>query len=106
MFDGVEHVAIASPQPAVLAQWYVENLAFRQIYEYAGNYFVKARNGAILEIIPAEGEGAERKMYDPGLRHMAIAVKDFDAAFASLQQRGIHFLGEPVSFCSSESSEH
>jgi catechol 2,3-dioxygenase-like lactoylglutathione lyase family enzyme len=32
MFDGVEHVAIASPSPAALAQWYVDHLAFRLIH--------------------------------------------------------------------------
>jgi glyoxylase I family protein len=95
MFDGVEHVAIASPSPAALAQWYVDHLAFRQIYEYDGNYFVKASNGAILEIIPAKGDRAEPKMYDPGLRHMAISVKEFDAAYSLLQGRGVKFLGEP-----------
>lgn len=95
MFDGVEHVAIASPRPEVLAQWYVDHLAFRQIYEYDGNYFVKALNGAILEIIPAKANRTEHEMYDPGLRHMAISVKDLDAAYKSLQSRGVKFLGEP-----------
>jgi glyoxylase I family protein len=97
MFDGVEHVAIASPSPAALAQWYVAHLAFRKIYEYDGNHFVKASNGAILEIIPAQGDRAQQKMYDPGLRHMAISVKDLDAAYTSLQGRGVNFLGEPYS---------
>jgi glyoxylase I family protein len=95
MFVGVEHVAIASPSPPALAQWYVDHLAFRLIAAYDGNYFVKAPNGAVLEIIPAQGEGGERKMYDPGLRHVAISVSDFDAACASLRDRGVKFLGEP-----------
>jgi glyoxylase I family protein len=95
MFDGVEHVAIASPSPAALAQWYVDHLAFRQIYAHDGFYFVKASNGAVLEIIPAKGDRADHKMFDPGLRHMAISVKDLDAAYASLQGRGVKFLGEP-----------
>jgi glyoxylase I family protein len=95
MFDGVEHVAIASPSPAALAQWYVDHLAFRQISDHEGYYFVKASNGTVLEIIPAKGDRGDQKMYDPGLRHMAISVKDFDAAYASLQGRGVKFLGEP-----------
>ena len=41
MFKGVEHTAIASPDPRTLAQWYVEHLEFIINYEYAGNYFVK-----------------------------------------------------------------
>lgn len=95
MFDGVEHVAIASPSPQVLAQWYVDHLGFRVITEYDGNYFIKAPNGAVLEIITAQGVRAEQKMYDPGLRHMAIAVHDFDAALASLRRENVEFLGEP-----------
>ena len=31
MFDGVEHVAIARPNPPALAQWNVDYPAFRQI---------------------------------------------------------------------------
>jgi len=97
MFDGVEHVAIASPSPPSLAQWYVDHLGFRQIYEYSGNYFIKAPNGAILEIIPAQGDRSEPQMYDPGLRHVAISVSDFDAAYGSLLSSGVGFLGEPYS---------
>lgn len=95
MFDGVEHVAIASQAPPKLAQWYVDHLAFRVLMEVEGNYFIKAPNGTVLEIIPARGGRVEQQMYDPGLRHMAIAVSDFDAAYASLQSKGVGFLGEP-----------
>ncbi len=56
MFDGVEHIAIASPSPATLAQWYVDHLAFKQIHDHEGYYFVKASNGTVLEIIPAQGD--------------------------------------------------
>ena len=97
MFDGVEHVAIASPSPPALAQWYVDHLSFRIIYEYSGNYFIKAPNGAVLEIIPAQGDRAQSKMFDPGLRHVAISVKDFDAAYGSLRSTGVNFEGEPYS---------
>jgi glyoxylase I family protein len=94
-FDGVEHVAIASPSPPALAQWYVDHLAFRIIYEDSGNYFIKAPNGAVLEIIGAQGDRIESKMFDHGLRHVAITVKDFDAAYSSLLSSNVRFLGEP-----------
>ena len=55
MFQGVEHTAIASPNPEKLANWYVDHLGFYINFAYAGNFFVKAPNGSILEIIPAEG---------------------------------------------------
>ena len=95
MFAGIEHTAIASPNPKRLAEWYVDTLGFRLNYEYDGNYFVKAPNGAQLEIIPAEGLAAAPKMKDPGLRHMAIAVDDFDASLAELRRSEVDFLGQP-----------
>jgi glyoxylase I family protein len=95
MFSGVEHTAIASPEPARLAQWYVDHLGFRINYEYGGNYFVKAPNGTMLEIIPSEGERAPQNMRDPGIRHLAIAVDDFDLAHQQLKTKNVTFLGEP-----------
>jgi glyoxylase I family protein len=95
MFVGLEHTAIASPSPVKLAQWYVDHLNFRINFEYDGNYFVRAANGAMLEIIPSEGARGEQKMRDPGIRHLAIEVKDFDAAHASLKEKGVKFAGEP-----------
>ena len=97
MFTGVEHFAIASPNPKRLAEWYVANLEFEITYEYAGNYFVEAPNGALIEIIPAEGERAASTMRTPGMRHIAIAVHDFDAARQQLASQGVKFEGEPYS---------
>jgi catechol 2,3-dioxygenase-like lactoylglutathione lyase family enzyme len=96
MFQGLEHTAIASPDPKRLAEWYVQKLDFRINYTYAGNYFVRASNGTLIEIIPSEGERAPQKMKDPGIRHMAIAVDDFDAASEELRKRGIEFITQPT----------
>lgn len=95
MFLGLEHTAIASPNPKRLASWYADHLGFHINFEYAGNYFVKAANGTMLEIIPSEGEPAAQKLKDPGIRHLAIAVDDFDAAHQKLRSQGIQFLTEP-----------
>jgi glyoxylase I family protein len=95
MFVGLEHTAIASPSPAKLAQWYVDHLGFRINFEYDGNYFVRAANGAMLEIIPSEGARAEQKMRDEGIRHLAIEVSDFDAAHAALKAQNVNFTGQP-----------
>jgi glyoxylase I family protein len=96
MFKGLEHTAIASPSPKKLAQWYVDHLEFIINFEYDGNYFVKAANGSMLEIILSEGDRAEQKMKDPGIRHLAILVDDFDAALERLRHSGVHLLTEPV----------
>ena len=96
MFKGLEHTAIASPNPRNLAQWYVDYLDFVINFEYDGNYFVKAANGAMLEIIPSAGGRPEQTMKDPGLRHLAILVGDFDAALDRLRKAGVRFLTDAV----------
>jgi glyoxylase I family protein len=95
MFTGFEHTAIASPNPKNLASWYVEKLGFVINFEYDGNYFVKAPNGAMLEIIPSEGDRGSNKMKDPGIRHIAVMVDDFDSGYEALKSKNVHFLGEP-----------
>jgi predicted enzyme related to lactoylglutathione lyase len=34
-------------------------------------------------------------MKDPGIRHLAIAVDDFEGAYENLKQKGVKFLTEP-----------
>ncbi|MBI3683218.1 MAG: VOC family protein [Acidobacteria bacterium] len=96
MFQGLEHTAIASPDPKKLAQWYVDYLGFHINYTYDVFYFVKAPNGAMLEIIPSNGPLAQTPdMKEPGIRHLAIALDDFDAGYQLLKQKGVEFLTEP-----------
>lgn len=95
MFTGIEHFAIASPNPKELANWYIRTLDFRHSYEYQGNYFVRAQDGALIEIIPSEGQALPAQARTPGLRHIAISVLDFDAALAELEARGVETTGEP-----------
>lgn len=97
MFTGIEHFAIASPNPKRLADWYVANLEFEITFEYAGNYFVEAKNGALIEIIPAEGEAPATQVRTPGMRHIAISVDDFDSAHQYLREHGVTLEGEPYS---------
>jgi glyoxylase I family protein len=89
MFKGLEHTAIASPNPERLANWYVKFLGFHINFQYEGNFFVKAPNGSVLEIIPSEGERMAEGMKAPGIRHLAILVDDFDAASAALGSAGV-----------------
>jgi glyoxylase I family protein len=98
MLIGLEHTAIASPDPEKLARWYVDHLGFRINYQSAASKttFVKAPNGSMLEIIASEGPRAPQQLKDAGLRHLAILVDDFDAAYQKLKSEGVEFLGEPV----------
>lgn len=95
MFKGLEHTAIASPDPRRLANWYADHLEFRINFEYAGNFFVRAKNGSLLEIIPSEGEQPKPAMRDPGIRHFAVEVDDFDAGLEQLKKLNVNFVGEP-----------
>jgi len=96
LFTGLEHTAIASGNPKRLADWYVDTLGFVINYEYDGNYFVKAPNGAMLEIIPSDGPAVETKMKTPGIRHIAVMVSDFDRAQEELQTKGAQFLSDAL----------
>jgi glyoxylase I family protein len=98
MVTGIEHTAIASPDPHRLADWYVEHLNFVINYRSSNSktVFVKAADGSMLEII--ESNTADRPGLDmkaPGLRHLAIAVTDFDAVYQRLKGKAVSFLGEP-----------
>lgn len=95
MFTGIEHFAIASRDPKRLAEWYVSTLSFRINHEYGGNYFVKAPNGAIIEIIPGQGERGPNEPKTPGMRHIAVSVDNFDTALAELRSKGVTPLGQP-----------
>jgi glyoxylase I family protein len=95
VFTGIEHFAIASPNPRRLAEWYIDNLEFEMTFEYAGNYFIEAKNGSLIEIIPAEGVREDAQMRSPGMRHIAISVDDFDAGYNQLKEQGVRFEGEP-----------
>ena len=97
MVKGIEHTAIASPDPHKLARWYVEHLDFAVNYQSAGSKttFVKASDGSMIEIIEANSAPpAALDMKAAGLRHLAIAVTDFDAVYERLKGKGVSFLTE------------
>ncbi|MCS7316471.1 MAG: VOC family protein [Bryobacterales bacterium] len=96
MIQGIEHVAIASVDPEKLARWYAGTLGFVINYSSGRTFFVRAPNGAMIEIIAAEGERAPAGEKSPGLRHIALLVDDFDAAYRALQAAQVEFVGEPV----------
>ena len=96
MIQGIEHVAIASPNPEALANWYVDTLGFVINYRGTAAFFVKAPDGSMIEIIPAEGDRGGNTLKTPGLRHLALTVTDFDAVYASLQAKSVNFIAEPI----------
>jgi glyoxylase I family protein len=98
MVTGIEHAAIASPDPEKLARWYVETLDFQINYfsEKSKTTFVKAANGAMIEIVKSNDKPRPGiDMRDAGLRHLALTVSDFHAVCERLKAKGVNFLTEP-----------
>jgi len=95
MFNGIEHSAIASPDPQRLAEWYRDTLEFRIVRMSGGKVFLRGGNGSLLEIISSAGERKPASRTDPGICHLAIDVDDFDAAVAALEAGAVTFLSEP-----------
>ena len=95
MIQGIEHSAIASPDPASLAQWYVDTLGFVINYRGSTAFFVKAPDGSMIEIITAEGPRGDNTLKTPGLRHLALTVTDFDSVYDGLLAKNVNFLTEP-----------
>lgn len=98
MVTGIEHAAIASPDPQALAKWYVETLDFQINYfsEKSKTTFVKAASGAMIEIVKSNDHPRPpQDMRDPGLRHLALSVSDFSAVYERLKSKGVPFLTEP-----------
>ncbi len=89
MYNGIEHTAIATPDPEALATWYERNLEMPIVHRYGGNVFVRANDGSMLELIPSEGGAVEAAMKTPGIRHLAIKVDDFDEGVKDLESKGI-----------------
>jgi glyoxylase I family protein len=99
MVKGIEHAAIASPDPERLARWYVDHLGFAINYQSktSRTVFVKTPDGSMIEIIEASGPAAGvAPMNAPGLRHLALTVDDFPAACTRLRELGVAFLTEPA----------
>jgi glyoxylase I family protein len=96
MITGVEHTAIASFTPHELARWYVEKLSFVEVLDTGQTLYLGAPNGVVLEFVFAETQPAAPLIRDAGIRHLALSVRDLEAARKQLQGQGIKFEDEPV----------
>jgi glyoxylase I family protein len=96
MVQGIEHAAIAAKNVERLADFYVRTLGFEINYRGKTAIFVKAVDGSMIEIIPAEGEPSEATPKTPGLRHLALTVTGFEAECERLAGAGVAFLEPPL----------
>lgn len=106
LFTAIDHPAIACYDVRKLADWYCDTFGMRIIAENGASppsmvigYGDSVTGGTMIELMPAREEGAhpaELRRFQPGLRHMALRVSDFDAAYAKLNAAGVQFLGDAV----------
>ncbi len=79
MVAGIEHLAIAARDTAKLKDWYSRVFGFKQVYDNGrGAYFLKAQDGAMIEFIPTNEDIGLFQERASGIRHIAIAVEDFE----------------------------
>lgn len=96
MIQGIEHAAIAAKDVERLANFYVQTLGFEINYRGKTAIFVKAGDGSMIEIVPADGELSQATPKTPGLRHLALSVTGFEAECERLTAAGITFLDPPL----------
>jgi glyoxylase I family protein len=96
LIKGVEHVAIATPDPQKLAQWYADYLNFSLLLDTGSTVYIKSANAVVLEFVKSETMPPKPQIRDAGLRHIAFSVDDLDTAYAELRGAGIEFEPAPV----------
>jgi glyoxylase I family protein len=96
MIAGIEHAAIAARNVEELAAFYVNTLGFEINYRGKTAIFVKAGDGSMIEIIPAEGDRGGDSLKLPGLRHLALGVTGFEAECERLTAAGVAFIEPPL----------
>jgi len=97
MILGIEHTAICAKNTKQLADWYVKMFGMSVVYDNGkGTYFVKAPDGAMIEIIQADTEIAPTPTKDWGIRHFALSVSDegFDELVAKLREENVEVVTE------------
>ncbi len=106
LFIGIDHPAIACTDVRGMIDWYCGPLGMKLIASNNQDppsvvlgYDDDARSGAMLELMPVRDPGsgpAGVPRFCQGLRHLALRVSDFDAAYKALKDAGVTFLFEPV----------
>jgi catechol 2,3-dioxygenase-like lactoylglutathione lyase family enzyme len=87
----IEHIGYAANDTAALANWYVEMLDFKIIFESAGDpkiYFVQDANGMVIEILPPGKDGVVTEGFS---NHLALWSEDYDAEKKELESKGVVF---------------
>ena len=94
----LEHIAVPSPNPVALKNWYERVLSAREIFnngQQPPTLLMALPGGGWFEIYAAEGAPKDRgNNRIAGFRHVALRVDSIDAAKAELEKRGVKFTEE------------
>jgi glyoxylase I family protein len=104
LFLAIDHPSIASYDVEGLSEWYCRNLGMRVIASNGRTppsvivgYDESTNGGAMIEMMPANDPGPRPETFtrmQPGIRHIAIRVSNFDAAYEMLKSLGVRFTTE------------
>jgi glyoxylase I family protein len=105
MFLALDHPCIACLDVRKQVEWYCLALGMRVVADdgkeppgFLVGYGESVNGGAMIELVPARDAGPRAdafRRFQPGLRHVALRVRDFDEAYAALGKAGVQFLSEP-----------
>lgn len=91
----LEHIAIPSPNPIALKNWYERVLGAREIFsngQMPPTCLLALAGGGWFEIYAAEGTPENRgNNKRAGFRHIALRVSSIDSAKTELEKRGVKF---------------
>lgn len=98
MVTGIEHVGIYAEDTKALAQWYIDMFGCTIAYENpkSGTYFVAFSDKSMIEICKCDSNSSAPLLKDPGIRHIALAVTDFDAVVAKIKGAGTEIVTDEV----------
>ena len=105
IYTDVDHPAIACYDVRRLSEWYCDTFGMRVVAQNDADppaivigFGETLSGGAVIELMPAKDPGpdpAEFARFQPGIRHVALRVRDFEAAYARLRAAGVRFTTEP-----------
>ena len=95
---GIDHPAVAAENVDALADWYCDVLAYQRVFRQEKPVWIlRAADGTLLEIMPRDDTPRPpRTTWTPGWSHLALRVKNFDAAMRDLEQKGVRWSGDPA----------
>jgi len=90
---GVDHPAVAAENVDGLADWYCDVLAYTKVFRHDKPVWIlQAADGTLLEIMPRDDTPRpQRTTWTPGWSHLALRVRDFEAAIRQLEEKGVQW---------------